>query len=81
MTKSENTLRSVIVGLFVLVMIAGIWFAMSVFGPGLPGTDHKDFMIHSEGKSVSCFFPFVGSCATTTDEKSTRPEHSQQPSQ
>lgn len=82
LTKSENTLRSVIISLFILVMLAGIWFAMSIFGPGMPNSkDHQVYMIKSDGQAVSCFFPFLGSCAKTTDEKSNQPEHSQQPSQ
>lgn len=80
MTKSENTLKWVIMGLFILVMLGGIWFAMSVHGPGMPD-DQDKYMIKSNGQAVSCFFPIVGKCATTKDEKSSQPEHSQTPQQ
>lgn len=69
-TKSEKALRRVIYTLFGLVFIAGIFFAMSVNGPGLPG-HHDKYMISAEGQamSLSCFFPLVDSCSKTTDGK------------
>ena len=62
--KTKKTLKTIIISLFVIVLLLGIYGAMSVQGPGLPTGNQKTYMVKSNGQKVSCFLPFLGSCTT-----------------
>ena len=66
----EKALKFILIGLFIVILIGAIVFAMSVEGPGLPEAKKNEaYMIKDDGRQVSCFFPFLGKCATTKNEK------------
>jgi hypothetical protein len=70
----KNIVQGVIIALFALVMVAGVYFAMSVEGPGLPPPSaQSEYMIKDDGRSVSCFFPLLGACKQKPDDLQPKP--------
>lgn len=69
----KNILQGTIIGIFVLVLLGGIYFAMSVDGPGLPPSHAPQYMIKDDGRSVSCFFPLLGGCEKPLEDTQTPP--------